>query len=114
MASARLTAPLSGPSTRAIDADCSVLTDVERQAVREHLERILLSPVFRNSRRYSGLLRYVVEATLNGDSDHLKERTIGVEVFGRVPDYDTTTDHSVRSGAGEVRKRLAQYYMESG
>jgi hypothetical protein len=44
----------------------------------------------------------------------LKERTIGVEAFGRPADYDTSIDHSVRSAAGEVRRRLAQYYMEYG
>jgi len=42
----------------------------------------------------------------------LKERTLGSEVFGRPPDYDTATDHVVRSTAADVRKRLAQYYME--
>jgi len=114
MATARLSGPLVSSSTRAADADSPALTEGERKAVREHLDRVLLSPVFRNSKRYSGLLRYVVEAALNGTSDRLKERTIGIEVFGRVPDYDTATDHSVRSAAGEVRKRLAQYYMECG
>lgn len=57
---------------------------------------------------------FSVSRTLDGAAEHLKERTIGVEVFGRAPDYDTATDHVVRSSAGEVRKRLAQYYMESG
>jgi len=27
-----------------------------------------------------------------GRAGHLKERTLGVEVFGRQPDYDTNTD----------------------
>jgi hypothetical protein len=114
MAGVRLVAPLLGSSMHAVGADAPVLAAGERQAVREHLDCVLLSPVFRNSRRYSGFLRYVVEAALNGSSDHLKERTIGIEVFGRAPDYDSATDHCVRSAAGEVRKRLAQYYMESG
>ena len=82
------------------------------EEVREQLDRILLSPAFRNSKRYSSLLKHVVERTLEGRCDPLKERTIGVEVFGRAPDYDTNVDHVVRSAAGEVRKRLAQYYQE--
>jgi hypothetical protein len=86
----------------------------ERELILEHIERILVDPVFRNSRRYSGLLRYVVERTLEGQSDQLKERNLGVEVFGRRPDYDTNSDHCVRSAAGEVRRRLAQYYLTSG
>ena len=42
----------------------------------------------------------------------LKERNINIDVFGRPPDCDMTTEHSVRSAAGEIRKRLAQYYVE--
>jgi hypothetical protein len=56
----------------------------------------------------------VVEETLDGKAEFLKERTIGVDVFGRASDYDTNTDHVVRSVAGDVRRRLAQYYMENG
>jgi hypothetical protein len=80
--------------------------------VREQLARILASPVFRNSKRNCSLLRHVVERTLEGHQEDLKERAIGVDVFGRSIDYDTNADHIVRSVAGEVRRRLAQYYME--
>jgi hypothetical protein len=83
----------------------------EPSAIRSELERILGSTSFRNSKRYSALLRYLVEQTLEGKSDHLKERTIGVEVFDRSPDYDSNSDHVVRSAASEVRKRLALYYQ---
>ena len=44
----------------------------------------------------------------------LKERTLGIAVFGREPSYDTSTDPVVRATAGEIRKRIAQYYQESG
>jgi hypothetical protein len=86
-------------------------TDSDRRLVKKELDAILASPHFSNSRRYPALLRYVVEKCLDGQTDHLKERTLGVEVFGRVPDYDTSTDPVVRFSAGEVRKRLAQYYQ---
>jgi hypothetical protein len=52
-----------------------------------------------------------VEQTLEGNEDDLKERTLGVEVFHRPPDYDTNLDPVVRLCAAEVRKRLAQYYQ---
>ncbi len=84
------------------------------QTVLAELERILGDPVFRNSKRCSSLLRHVVERALNGHPEALKERTIGIEVFDRAPDYDTNADHVVRSVAGEVRRRLAQYYVETG
>jgi hypothetical protein len=85
----------------------------DRIEIRNQLERILAHPQFQNSRRYPALLRYVVERTLEGNGASLKERTIGIEVFGREPHYDTNLDHTVRTSAGEVRKRLAQYYVES-
>jgi hypothetical protein len=81
-------------------------------AVRSQLEKIVLSVPFRNSKRYPALLRYVVEKTLAGGSAELKERNIGVDVFGREPSYDLGLDPIVRITAGEVRKRLAQYYQE--
>lgn len=86
----------------------------QHQKVLEHLEQILSHSLFRNSRRYAAVLRYIVERTLQGNEAHLKERTIGIEVFHRAPDYDTANDHVVRSAMSEVRRRLAQYYLESG
>ena len=88
--------------------------EFEARAIREQLERLLLHQTFRNSKRYPSLLRYVVEHTLEGNVEPLKERTLGIEVFGREIDYDTNLDHIVRSTAGEIRKRIAQYYHESG
>ena len=87
-------------------------TDVERSAIQVQLERILANPLFKNSKRYPNLLRYVVERTLDGHPGELKERTLGIEVFGREPDYDTNLDPVVRTTAAEIRKRLAQYYQE--
>jgi hypothetical protein len=78
------------------------------------LERILANPLFTHSKRYPCLLRYVVEHAIEGQLVHLKERTLGVEVFGRDPGYDTNLDPVVRTTAGEIRRRIAQYYHEGG
>jgi hypothetical protein len=86
----------------------------ERELVLTELEAILSSYHFRGSKRYPALLKFVVTATLDGRSGDLKERTLGVEVFGRDPDYDTNADPVVRFSASEVRKRIAQYYHENG
>ena len=86
---------------------------VDASAVLAQLERILASAPFRNSKRYPALLRYVVEKHLNGASSELKERTIAIDVFARDPYYDPAVDPVVRISAGEVRKRLAQYYQET-
>ncbi|SPF48068.1 conserved hypothetical protein [Candidatus Sulfopaludibacter sp. SbA4] len=87
-------------------------TPEERAAIQAQLERILANPLFKNSKRYPNLLRYVVEQTLDGHPGELKERTLGIEVFAREPDYDTNLDPVVRTTAAEIRKRLAQYYQD--
>jgi hypothetical protein len=82
-------------------------------AVRAHLDRVLASSAFRSSHRCQEFLRYVVELKLAGRHDDLKERLIGTEVFGRTSSYDPSDDSIVRVNANDVRKRLAQYYMDS-
>jgi hypothetical protein len=80
-------------------------------AIDEELRQVLHSTPFQSSKQCQTLLKYLVEKSLRGQSDLLKERTIGMEVFGRSPDYNTADDPIVRARAGEVRKRLAQYYQ---
>jgi hypothetical protein len=76
------------------------------------LEALLSSRQFRSSRRCRSLLQFVTEKALEGDTQAFKERTLGVLVFGQVPDYDTNEHPVVRATASEVRKKLAQYYQE--
>lgn len=109
-----MSSPGAGSRQRSAGSATLAFTESERNRILEHLDEISFSPVFRNSKRNCALLRFVVERALDGQADQLKERTIGVEAFGRQADYDTNADHSVRSAAGEVRRRLAQYYMEFG
>ncbi len=87
-------------------------TQEDRDDIRRELQEILASPHFCNSRRYPALLKYIVENTLAGNSEMLKERTLGVEVFDRPASFDTNIDTVVRYTAGEVRKRLSLYYHE--
>jgi hypothetical protein len=55
-----------------------------------------------------------VNGALTGQTELLKERILGVEIFGRHADYDTATDPIVRVTATEIRKRIEQYYQEAG
>ncbi|HUI56006.1 MAG TPA: hypothetical protein VLY04_13615 [Bryobacteraceae bacterium] len=82
--------------------------------IREELNRVLASHEFRTSKRSQDFLRYVVDNTLSGHGDMLKERTIGIDVFGRSTSYDPSDDATVRVKAGEVRKRLGLYYSDQG
>jgi hypothetical protein len=102
------------PDPEARPPDPASGTPLEPAAIREQLNRLLESPLFRNSKRYPALLRHVVEATLEGRASELKERLLGVQVFGRPTDYDTNADPVVRTSAAEIRKRMAQYYLSAG
>jgi hypothetical protein len=86
-------------------------TELEGDAIRRQLGLLLGSPLFSSSRRYSSLLKYVVEETLAGRAGDLKERTLGIQAFGRDPAYNTSEDPVVRTSAAKVRDRLAEYYL---
>ena len=83
-----------------------------RQAIESELEAICNDTQFRSSPRNCAFLRYVVTGALEGRAAEIKERTLGVELFGRPISYDTGSDSVVRVRANEVRKRLACYYEE--
>jgi hypothetical protein len=83
---------------------------MESAIVDESLDHILHSLRFKESPQLQALLKYIVEKSLAGQHEVLKERIIGMEVFGRKSDYDTADDPIVRSRVGLLRKRLAQYY----
>jgi TolB-like protein len=81
---------------------------------REALERVLSSGCFARSEGLSRLLRYLVERQLEGKESELKETLIGVEVYGRKPDYDPKLDSTVRSEMTRLRARLTKYYSTEG
>jgi hypothetical protein len=92
----------------------ATFSEEEKFAIQMQLERLLSNPYFSHSRRFPSFLRYIVHATVNGRADLLKERTLGVEIFSKSADYDTALDPIVRVTAGEIRKRIAQYYQDPG
>jgi hypothetical protein len=86
--------------------------EISKSAILQELDNILASPPFRNSSRSKQFLSYVVQHRLEGHDELLKERSIGADLFHRPPDYATGDDPVVRVQAGEVRRRLEQYYHE--
>ena len=84
----------------------------EKAAIQQQLEKLLATPLFHSSKRYPSFLRFVVGRFLAGQTDQLKERVLGVEVFDRPADYDTNTDPIVRVTAAEIRKRIELYYQD--
>jgi hypothetical protein len=87
-------------------------SELEKGAVHQQIEHLLASPLFHSSKRYPKFLRFVVSRVLDGQHDQLKERIIGMEIFERLPDYDTNKDPIVRVTAAEIRKRIEQYYQD--
>jgi TolB-like protein len=83
-------------------------------AVRAQLDRILASPGFVNADRLSRFLRFVVERTLAGEGDQLKEYRLGTDVFDRSADYDPRLDSIVRVEARRLRSKLHEYYAGAG
>src|SRR5215468_399061 len=86
----------------------------DRPSPQEELERVLSSDCFARTEGLSRLLRFLVERQLEGRGSELKESLIGVEVYGRKPDYDPKLDSTVRSEMARLRARLSQYYSTEG
>jgi hypothetical protein len=103
---------MGSPPQSAISHD--LFTEEEKRAIEAQLERLLANPYFSHSRRFPAFLRYIVNATVNGQADLLKERTLGIEIFAKSANYDTALDPIVRVTAAEIRKRIAQYYQDPG
>jgi hypothetical protein len=93
-----------------VDPHGGIPADLNPELILAQLELLTHDEIFRASRRSIAFLKYVVEETLKGAGEQIKERTIGIEVFGRSSSYDTNLDHVVRTAATELRKRLAIYY----
>src|SRR5271167_600624 len=74
------------------------------------IQRILESRTFRNTEVLKRLLDYLARQALENPAGELKEYTVGIEAFGKSPDYEPQNDSSVRVQAGKLRKLLDEYY----
>lgn len=84
-------------------------------AERDELLAVLASPSFAGATSQQRLLRHLVEHTLEGHGDRLKETVLAIEVFQRAAGrFDPKADSIVRVEARRLRERLAQHYAASG
>jgi Tol biopolymer transport system component len=88
--------------------------EIAQTSIAEQLERVLRSEVFRTASRSSKLLRFLVEETVNGRADRLKDYTLGAEALGRGDNFDPRTDPIARVEASRLRSRLELYYATEG
>ena len=81
--------------------------------VRAELDRILASDIFTRSERLSAYLRFIVERTLAGEGDTLKEQVLAIGLYGKTADFNTAADPIVRVDARRLRDRLREYLRVS-
>jgi PAS domain S-box-containing protein len=82
--------------------------------IRAALERMVTSESFQTCPRLAAFLRFIIEATLRGESAHLKGYTIAVEALGRSGDFDPQQDPIVRVEAARLRRVIRHYYAGPG
>ncbi|MGF1775437.1 transmembrane adenylate cyclase [Vibrio nomapromontoriensis] len=95
-------------------APLDIRIEENQTRVKEQLNRILSSKAFDQSPKMKELLTFVVEQTLAGNGDRLKQFTIATEVFDRDAEFDHQADPIVRIQAGRVRRTLETYYLTEG
>jgi hypothetical protein len=103
-------------STAQNGARVAKVVETEQDAARlhKHLKEVIEGEAFKGSHRSGQFLTYIVEESIAGRFTALKERVIGVKLFGRDPSYDTGEDAIVRVTASDVRRRLLQHYGKYG
>jgi len=87
---------------------------LEAEAARAQVERIFQSKAFRSSDVLRHLLSYLVDASLSGTADDLKEYTVAVDALGKPSSYDPRQESAVRMQVGRLRQKLAEYYRTEG
>ncbi len=85
-------------------------SNLSAASVREHVDDICSSPYFITTKRCQQFLRYVVDESIEGRGEQIKERNIDHEVFGKGNNFEPGEYSLVRVKAGEVRRRLSEYY----
>src|SRR5262252_1282853 len=84
------------------------------EVVRTQLVRVLNSRHFIGAPSLTRFLTHIVELTLQGRADSLKEYSLGVDVFNRGEAFDPKVDTIVRTQARRLRLKLQEYYADEG
>ena len=84
------------------------------QVIAQQLERIFHHPDFSSSEILRKFLSFVVQETLTGNANCLKEYTIALEVLQKPVNFNPQKNCIVRIHAGRLRRALYHYYNEPG
>jgi hypothetical protein len=78
------------------------------------LARVLNSSAFSGSNALQQILKFIVEKSLAGSVDEIKEFTIATQGLGRPQDFDPKADNIVRAQMHRLRQKLEEYYSQEG
>src|SRR5688572_30718560 len=84
------------------------------EEIRQHVNHIFLFPPFSRSAILRRFLSYIVEESIHGHANCLKEYTIAVQVLDKAVDFKPQNNCIVRIHASRLRRALKRYYLENG
>jgi hypothetical protein len=101
------------------------MTDKSELLIRDHdqldresclllLQRVASSAPLRRANRLQELLQFLGQSALRDGREQLHEQEIGIKVFGRPENYDTSIDNIVRTNVSDLRKRIETYFVNEG
>src|SRR5438105_2766032 len=88
--------------------------DLQSGILESQVERILRSEELRTSEVLRQILRFLMDKTLSGEADQLKEYTVAIEGLGKAVSYDPQHNSAVRIQVSRLRQKLAEYYRGEG
>lgn len=81
-----------------------------REPLEEHVQQVLNSPHFLRAETQRRLLEYL----WTHRSESLNEYALATDALGRKADFDSTADASVRVHISRLRRKLKDYYRDTG
>jgi hypothetical protein len=87
---------------------------LQAEILETQVERILRSDELRTSEVLRQILKFLLEKTVSGEADHLKEYTVAIDGLGKSATYDPQHNSAVRIQVGRLRQKLAEYYRGEG
>lgn len=92
----------------------SPLHAFSHEEINLQLQKIIQDPIFESSTILKNFLQYIVEESLHGNTNQLKEYTIAINVLHKPVDFNTQENGIVRIHAARLRRILDVYYSDHG
>ncbi len=81
---------------------------------RASLERLLANDSISRAPRIHSVLKFMIDALLEGRAETINEQVVGEAVFGRPTGYNPGEDNIVRVTIRHLRDRLEEFYRTDG